>query len=148
MLLCIIGKMVLKQDIGISMGIDPASFWASLSLYFFESKYIKRKSINGSLKHINIMGFLGFIDDLFAINVDIELLTSFKKIYPKELELRVEHQGNHVSFLDLDIKIDDSIFVYKLFDKREKFPFFIFRVSSLSSNISSTIFYGSKNFFE
>ena len=94
------------------------------------------------------MGFLGFIDDLFAINVDIELLISFKKIYPKELELRVEHQGNHVPFLDLDIKIDDCIFVYKLFDKREKFPFFIFRVSSLSSNISSTIFYGSKNFFE
>ena len=45
-------------------------------------------------------------------------LTSFKKIYPNELELKVENQGNHASFLDLDIEIKDSVFVRKLFDKR------------------------------
>ena len=43
---------------------------------------------------------------------DNEFLTSFRNINPKELDLKVERQGNHVSFLDLDIKVEDSIFVY------------------------------------
>ena len=29
----------------------------------------------------------------------------FSEIYPTELELKFEHQGNHGSFLDLDITI-------------------------------------------
>ena len=45
-------------------------------------------------------------------------LISFKNIYHQELELKVE---NHASILDLDIKIEDSVFVYKLFDKGDKF---------------------------
>ena len=38
-----------------------------------------------------------FIDDLHAINDDYEFLTSFKNIYPKKLDLRVERQGNHAT---------------------------------------------------
>ena len=74
---------------------------------------------------------------------DNEFLTSFKNIYPKELDLKVERQGNHVSFLDLDIKVEDSVFVYKPFDKRDKFSLFIVRIPHLSSNIPSTISSGS-----
>ena len=33
--------MVFKQDIEISIGIDPAPFWANLFLYFFESKHVQ-----------------------------------------------------------------------------------------------------------
>ena len=72
-----------------------------------------------------------------------EFLTSFKNTYPKELDLKVKHQGNHVSFLDLDIKLEDSIFVYKPFDERDKFLLFIVRMPHLSSNIPSTISTGS-----
>ena len=32
-----------------------------------------------------------------------------------ELQHKVEHQDNHVSFVNLDIKIEKGIFVYKLF---------------------------------
>ena len=31
----------------------------------------------------------------------------------KKIELKVEYQGNHASFLDLDIKIENSFFVHK-----------------------------------
>ena len=48
-------------------------------------------------------------------------LISFKNIYHQELELKVVHKENHASILDLDIKIEDSVFVYKLFDKGDKF---------------------------
>ena len=34
-------KKLLKQDIGIPMGIEPTPFWANLFLYFFESKHFQ-----------------------------------------------------------------------------------------------------------
>ena len=74
---------------------------------------------------------------------DNEFLTSFRNICPKELDLKVERQGNHVSFLDLDIKVEDSVFVYKPFDKRNKFSLFIARMPYLSNNIPSIISSGS-----
>ena len=74
---------------------------------------------------------------------DNEFLTSFKNIYPKELDLKVERQGNHVSFLDLDIKVEDSVLVYKPLGKRDKFSLFIVRMPHLSSNIPFTISSGS-----
>ena len=67
---------------------------------------------------------------------------SFIHIYPKELEPKFECQGNNVSFLNLDIKTD-RVFVGKLSDKKDQYPFFILRMSHLSSNIPSLIFYGS-----
>ena len=82
------------------------------------------------------MGLLGSL-------ITFVFLTSFKNIYPKELELEVELQGNHTSFLDLEIKIADSVFLYKFLDKRDKVPFSIVRMPHLSSNIPPTIFYWS-----
>ena len=58
---------------------------------------------------MNMMWFLGSL--MTFINDDNEFLTSFKNIYPKELDLKVEHQGNHASFLDLDIKIEDCFHI-------------------------------------
>ena len=43
---------------------------------------------------------------------DNEFLISFKNIYPKELDLKFEPQGNHGSLLNLDIKVEDSVFSY------------------------------------
>ena len=62
---------------------------------------------------------------------------------PAGLELKVEHHGNHATYLDLDITIKANIFVYKLFDKRDKFLFFIVRMPHLGSNIPSSVFNGS-----
>ena len=62
-----------------------------------------------------------FIDDVYARNNNNEFPKSFKFIYSGELELKLEHSGTHEIVLDLDIKIEDEIFVYKFFDKRDKF---------------------------
>ena len=64
------------------------------------------------------------------------------RIYPKELELKLEHQGSNAKFLDLDIEIKDGVFVYKLFDKRDAFSFEIVRMTFIDSNIPTNIFYG------
>ena len=57
--------------------------------------------------------------------------------------LKIEHSGSHASFLNLDISIKDGIFIYKLFDKRDAFPFSIVRMPHKDSNIPESIFYSS-----
>ena len=84
-----------------------------------------------------------FIDDLCAINDGGDFGKSFLEIYPPEMELKIEHEGNHATFLDLDISIVDNRFIYKLYDKRDNFNFFIVRMPQMSSNIPSSVFYGS-----
>ena len=59
------------------------------------------------------------------------------------MELKKEHQGTHATFLELETNIVDNIFVYKLYDKRDSFPFSIVRMPYLSSNIPYNIFYNS-----
>ena len=76
-----------------------------------------------------------------VLNDGGEFANTNKNIYPEELDLKLEHSGTHATFLNLDINITDGKFVYKLFDKRDSFPFFIVRMPYLSSNIPKNIFY-------
>ena len=122
------------------MGIDPAPFWANLFLFYFESKYVQNLVSLGSTRAFNFHSTSRFIDDLCAINDGNEFSTCHGDIYPPELELKIEYQGSHATFLDLDITLKDGIFIYKIFDKRDKFPFFIVRMPHLSSNIPSSAF--------
>ena len=45
------------------------------------------------------------------------------------------------TFLDLDIEIEDHIFEYKLYDKRNAYPFHIVRFPFLSSNMPRKMIY-------
>lgn len=79
----------------------------------------------GSPKAYRYYGTSKFIEDLCAVNNNAEFLSCFRKIYPKKLELKVEHQRNHQTFLDLDITIQNGVFVYKRFDKEINFHFLL-----------------------
>ena len=138
-----IGNLLFKQCIGIPMGIDPAPFWANLHLYTYEYKFIKSLMSLDKPRAMRFKFATRFIDDECNLNDGGEFGRSFSSIYPAELELKCEHQGTHATFLDLDINISDGIFVYKLFDKRDDFPFFIVRMPDRSGNIPNHVFYGS-----
>ena len=125
------------------MGIDPAPFWANLHLYVYESDFITSLISSDKRRAIKFRNASRFIDDECNLNDDGEFGRSYREIYPEELELKCEHHGTHATFLDLEIYIVDGIFVYKLFDKRNDFPFFIVRMPDLSGNIPSHVFYGS-----
>ena len=71
----------------------------------------------------------------------VEFGRSHLEIYPSELELKEEHSGNHATFLCIDVSIENRKFVYKLYDKRDDFPFCIVRMPHMSSNIPKSIFY-------
>ena len=78
-----------------------------------------------------------------AINNGDEVACAATRIYTKEVELKQEHQGTNVSFLNLDINIVDEKFVYTLYSKKNSFPFFILRMLHIDSNIPNNIFYSS-----
>ena len=142
-----VGNKLFRQCIGIPMGIDPAPFWANLYLYFYENKYItgliKSKNQNERFRGFKFKNCFRFIDDCCSINDNYAFNQYHSDIYPIELELKCEHLGNHATFLELDIEIVDNTFVYKLFDKRDSFPFSIVRMPDLNGNIPSHVFYGS-----
>ena len=129
------------QAVGIPMGIDPAPFWANIFLYQFEQRYMSDLISEDKVKARHFHSTKRFIDDLCAINDGNLFGKIYSDIYPEELELKLEHSGKHASFLNLDIEIIDDIFVYKLFDKRDAFPFSIVRMPHIDSNIPESIFY-------
>ena len=137
-----IGNLVLSQIIGIPMGIDPAPFWANLFLSSYESDFMNSLIREDVTKALHYHGSFRFIDDKCCINGSGEFNRSFSRIYPPSLELKREHHGSHATFLDLEINIVNGIFVYKLYDKRDDFPFFIIRMPHLCSDSPSYIFYG------
>ena len=67
---------------------------------------------------------------------------SFNINYANELQLKCEHHGLHATFLDLSITDDDDIYEYKLYDKRNSYPFFIICIPDLSGSIPAYFFMG------
>ena len=57
--------------------------------------------------------------------------------------IRTKTGWRHAAVLDLDIKIEDGVFAYNLFEKQYKFPSFIVCIPHFERNIPSTIFDGS-----
>ena len=124
------------------MGSDPAPFFANLFLFHHESKWIKSVSYNNYAKAKKLFNTFRYIDDLLALNDHNEFNNSFKAIYPPEVVLNKENTSDQsATFLDLSITIQDSKFDYKLFDKRNAFPFDIVRFPFRCSNIPNKMFY-------
>ena len=66
----------------------------------------------------------------------VENLKGLFLIYiKKECELKVEHQGDHATFLNLDITVKEGMLMYKLFNQRDSFLFSIVRMPHIESNI-------------
>tara|TARA_Y100000310_G_scaffold214692_1_gene215602 strand:+ start:346 stop:933 length:588 start_codon:yes stop_codon:yes gene_type:complete len=125
------------------MGIDPAPHWANLYLYSYEEKHVSSLMKTDPISARKYKYSFRFIDDEGNLNDSSQFKSSHQIIYPPELQVKCEHDGQHATFLELDISIQDGLFIYKLFDKRDDFPFFIVRMPDLSGNIPDHIFYGS-----
>ena len=133
----------MRQVIGIPMGIDPAPFWANIYLYYYEEKHVSSLMKNDPVRARRYKYATRFIDDQCNLNDSGQFKDACQTIYPPELQVKCEHQGQHATFLELDISVQDGLFVYKLFDKRDDFPFSIVRMPDLSGNIPDHVFYGS-----
>ena len=124
------------------MGSDPAPFFANLFLFHYESNWIKQTSRINYAGAKKLFNTFRYIDDLISINDSNEFVNTFNQIYPAELILNKENETNYsATFLDLDISIQENKFEYKLFDKRNAFPFYIIRFPYRSSNIPNKMFF-------
>ena len=77
-----IANLALKQAIGIPMGIEPPPYWANVSLFFFESKYVQILIHKESKLAYEFHVASRFIDDLCTINDDDAFSSYYKYIYP------------------------------------------------------------------
>jgi hypothetical protein len=136
--LFMVGGKVIRQKIGIPMGIDPAPYIANLYLYYYEFTWLrnKMKSEFGMVRK-NYSKINRFIDDLLAINNGNHLNSHWKEIYPNEMILKKENEGNkEATFLDLTLTIENKKIVTKMYDKRDNFSFDIVSFPDISGNIS------------
>ena len=89
---------------------------------FFVFLYIKIRAIT-KVKERYFLSSKCFIDDLCAINDGEEFVRFICDIHPKELELKIKFEGDYSTLLNLDTIIKKGTFIYKLFYKRDSFPF-------------------------
>ena len=137
-----VGNKVFRQTIGIPMGTDCAPMLANLFLFFYEYNYMKNLLKNNSQLARKFSFTVRYIDDLLTLNN-----TAFDKeipnIYPKELLLkRTTEEHNRLSYLDLQITIDNRKYITTLYDKRDAFGFDIVNLPYLDSNIPVRSAYG------
>lgn len=137
-----VGNLIFRQIIGIPMGSDPAPFFANLFLFFYECKYINTCKKHDRLRARRLFNIFRFIDDLLALNDGGEFWRCIVDIYPPELVLKKENISNDkATFLDLEIHVVNNEYLYKLYDKRNAFPFSIVRFPYRCSNMPSKMFY-------
>ena len=106
-----------KQETGITISIKPVPYLENLFLYFCKSKYALQLICKRYRCSYKFHGRSRFMDGLCTTNVDGVFSSSCKHLHPKQLELKLEHQEEHVTFLDFCVTIEDNTFVYNLFEK-------------------------------
>ena len=74
-----VDPMIFCEIISIPMGSQPASFFANLFLYFYESKY--EINMNHLIKGRTLSNIPRFMDDLNAINDSAEFQSNYCHIY-------------------------------------------------------------------
>ena len=136
-----VGISLLTQKIGIPVGIEPAPFWANIFLHTYENEHMSELVSNDKVKAPHLHATKPFIDDLDTFNDGSVFNDVYKDMYTPELQLKVEHSGTHATFLNLDVMGKDGVFVYKLFNKRDAFPFFMVLMPYIDSNIPKSMFY-------
>ena len=100
----------------------------SFFLYSHEEECRSSLIFSNKIKARHFQSTKCIIDDLCVTNDDGEFGRSICEIYPKELERKVENQWDQATFLNLDMSIIKGTFLYKLFDKRDSFPFSVVRM--------------------
>ena len=63
-----VGNSLLRQKIGIPIGIDPAPFWENVFLYTYENEYMYKLISNDKVKACHFHATKRFIDDLATLN--------------------------------------------------------------------------------
>lgn len=137
------GDMVFRQVIGIPMGTDCAPFLANLFLFFYEFRFMEKMAKEKNPDLYRFRKVNRYLDDLIIINGGDVMERYSSDIYPSELILKLENTNDQAcTFLDLFLNVDNEKIKYKLYDKRDDFPFEIVNYPNLQGNICTTNAFG------
>ena len=121
-----VGNWLLRQKIDIPMRIDPAPFWANFFLYTYENQYMSELISNDKVEacyfHAIFYWWSWYLKWWGYIQWCLQ-----RHLSPW-ITIESWTLGTHATFLNLDITVKDGVSIYKLFDKRDVFPFFIVRM--------------------
>ena len=125
------------------MGTNCAPYLANLFLHAYEIGFIDKMIANNN-KHIavKLIEVYRYQDDCIVFNDDNTFLDKWKEIYPAEMELAKTNTGDACCFLDLNISIIGSKFIYKSYDKRRDYNFEIINYPDIFSNVPRNPSYG------
>ena len=128
---------VFQQIIGIPMGSNCASHLANIFLHVYERSFVQELISNNNFDHIHNSGAIfRYQDDLINFENYNVHNDDIIKMYPKEMVIKNTNvYANKVTYLDLDITINNNIYTYKLYDKRNDFSFPIIKYPDLAGNI-------------
>jgi len=123
-----VGDKVLRQIVGIPMGVSCAPYLANLMLFMYEYNFItafiaKHDPLHNPTARSTLWKLsccTRYIDDLWNPLIKKSLFQKFtKEIYPDWLPLGdPEYEGASVHYLDMTIRQEDGIWHSNLYDKR------------------------------
>ena len=129
------GNDILKQVIGIPIGLDSGQDIANLLLFSYESDYVDLMSKQNIVFARNFNFCFRYIDDLFVGNFP-NFKNFIHSIYPRELEINsASNNVKNVAYLDLNITSDNNSLKFSVYDKREDFNFDIVNFPFIDSCI-------------
>ena len=136
------GDQVFKQTVGIPMGTDCAPLLANLFLFFYEYNYVKEKLKTNHASALKWRYTARYIDDLLTIN-NPSFQNEGHNIYPPQLSLKKTTECPEMaSFLDICIHNKDNKLTTSVYDKRDKFNFYMVKFPRMDSNIPNKPAYG------
>ena len=135
------GDYIFLQTKGIPMGGNASPLIADLYLSWLEFSFLSKLEKKDTGLIYSLRHNCRYIDDIATPNFD-NFLSIASQIYPKEIPLEPnDGNGLHDTFLDLDISICDSDFIFKVFHKVDLFNFEVISFPFLESNIPQRICY-------
>jgi hypothetical protein len=142
------GNKIVRQKLGIPMGTNSGGDIANLYMYYYESTFVDRLMETNVEQARKMHMTFRLLDDLLSVNNETIATYLVKNvdeggIYPAALTL--EYTGTspmECDFAGLNIKVDGSKFVTKVFDKRRAFPFNINKYPNYNSNMPKHVAYG------
>ena len=138
-----VGSLCFKQVIGIPIGVDCAPPLANLVLFKYEYQFMCKLLKSNYRRALKFNGSFRLMDDISIVNGDNAFHEDMSEIYPHSLVLNKENEGSiYADILDLNIKLDNGTFNYKIYDKKDKFKFEVVNFPDLYGNISAACGYG------
>ena len=117
---------------------------ANIFLHVYEKSFVDKLIEDGNAEYLDKLGnIFRYQDNLITFGEYMTINKTFTDIYPNEMIIKNTNiSSNHVTFLDLDLKVVGNKFKFKSYDKHNDFNFPILNYPNLSGNIPTKAAYG------